>query len=1036
MSNDYTATGKHLSPASFWVPQCLEASAWADHAPFAFWLMERHQPRTLVELGTHGGYSYFAFCQAVKAGNLSTQCYAVDTWRGDEHTGFYDEAFFQRVSDYNEANYAAFSRLVRSTFDEAVKHFSDGSIDLLHIDGLHFYEDVKHDFETWRPKLSDRAIVLFHDTNVRERNFGVFQLWEELRSDFPSFEFLHGHGLGVLGFGPNLPADTLEFFTAAKKPGCATEIRQAYDRLGGAFKTEVIIKERLEDEKGKFTALEATLETSENASRGLEDDVRRLENEIHDFAAREVEMKAGMSAVENTLKQAAARLELQWTHIEELTLRLGAKERELDVQEQKLDAKEEVLRSIKRSTSWRLTAPLRVVRRLPKQILLSIHHVMKASLRIAFYHTPLPQSVKMKLVDASFRIAPVLFENTSVFRRWETRHRREQAEFLVSKRLRPPNEVARPFEIDFSAAVPFQHCPTVTAAPKLAVICHLFYESMTPEFQRYFSNIPFPFDLFISTDTPAKKAIIEKFFEAWDLGKFEVRIAENRGRDIAPKLILFREVYDAYEYVLHVHSKASDHASELGAWRSFLLENLLGTPDIVSSVFAAFAQRSDLGIVASQHFEPMRQWVNWGGNFDVANDVASRMGMVLLPDNALDFPSGSMFWARSSALRPLLDLNLTIEDFDAEGNQIDGTLAHSIERLYYYVCERAQYKWIKISHPPLFEHTPSIIPIESPDSLDQFISEHTLTLTGPDTPKPRAVHPEPVKPAAQLVSRLQEKALGEDQEIDPKTNVAVGIVTFNNSVRQIRTIIKSAQAALTKAGLTSGKRVFVADNSDSSQSLINADDSVNCLPAIGNVGFGKAHNRLMLEAFTNGADIYVAANPDGAFHPNAIRALVKMMRAHRGRALIEAIQFPDEHPKVYDPYTFETYWASGACVAIPRLLFETIGGFDDTFFMFCEDVDLSWRARANGFAVRICPRALFLHKVTNRDTDPARLKMIFNSGIVLARKWGAPKFEDWLTTELKAIGFEPSDVQPVSVPEEWRCVADFEHQLSFSQTRW
>ena len=75
---------------------------------------------------------------------------------------------------------------MRSTFDDALKHFSDGSIDLLHIDGRHFYDDVKHDYESWRPKLSQRAIVVFHDINVRERDFGVFRLWEELRDKYPA----------------------------------------------------------------------------------------------------------------------------------------------------------------------------------------------------------------------------------------------------------------------------------------------------------------------------------------------------------------------------------------------------------------------------------------------------------------------------------------------------------------------------------------------------------------------------------------------------------------------------------------------------------------------------------------------------------------------------------------------------------------------------------------------------------------------------------------------------------------------------------
>src|ERR1700720_3717292 len=171
-----------LSVASFRQPGRIGPQpSWLGHAPFAFWLVEALEPRTLVEVGTHGGFSYFALCEAVQHCRIQTQCYAVDTWLGDEHAGFYSEDVYQDVKRHNDQQYAAFSTLVRSTFDEAVDHFNDGSIALLHIDGRHFYQDVKHDFETWRSKLSNRAVVLIHDTNVREKGFGVFRLWEELR---------------------------------------------------------------------------------------------------------------------------------------------------------------------------------------------------------------------------------------------------------------------------------------------------------------------------------------------------------------------------------------------------------------------------------------------------------------------------------------------------------------------------------------------------------------------------------------------------------------------------------------------------------------------------------------------------------------------------------------------------------------------------------------------------------------------------------------------------------------------------------------
>jgi hypothetical protein len=155
----------------------------------------------VVELGTHTGVSYSAFCQAAKTLQLSTLCFAIDTWRGDEHAGFYPDRVFNDISKFNLVNYASFSTLIRSTFDAALEKFEDGSIDLLHIDGLHTYEAVKHDFETWRCKLSENAVVLFHDIEVRERDFGVFRLWNELRALYPTFTFLHCHGLGVLCVG-------------------------------------------------------------------------------------------------------------------------------------------------------------------------------------------------------------------------------------------------------------------------------------------------------------------------------------------------------------------------------------------------------------------------------------------------------------------------------------------------------------------------------------------------------------------------------------------------------------------------------------------------------------------------------------------------------------------------------------------------------------------------------------------------------------------------------------------------------------------
>lgn len=173
-------------------------SAWLGHRKFAYDLVRNLQPKTFVELGTHYGASFFSMCQAVKDGGIDAKGYAVDTWTGDPHSGGFGSAVYEEVHSIADGFYPEIAVLLRKTFDEALHEFEKGSINLLHIDGYHTYEAVKHDFDTWLPKLADNGVILLHDIMVRHSNFGVYRLWEELKAQYPAAQFEHWHGLGVV----------------------------------------------------------------------------------------------------------------------------------------------------------------------------------------------------------------------------------------------------------------------------------------------------------------------------------------------------------------------------------------------------------------------------------------------------------------------------------------------------------------------------------------------------------------------------------------------------------------------------------------------------------------------------------------------------------------------------------------------------------------------------------------------------------------------------------------------------------------------
>jgi GT2 family glycosyltransferase len=163
-----------------------------------------------------------------------------------------------------------------------------------------------------------------------------------------------------------------------------------------------------------------------------------------------------------------------------------------------------------------------------------------------------------------------------------------------------------------------------------------------------------------------------------------------------------------------------------------------------------------------------------------------------------------------------------------------------------------------------------------------------------------------------------------------------------------------------------------------------------------NLGSARGHNRLLADA---ASDLLVIANPDVLAAPNLLIELVGAW-ARPGTGFVEARQLPIEHPKYYDPRTGETSWASTACAMGSTKLFKALNGFDaDTFFLYCDDVDFSWRVRLAGLKVVHQPLAVVFHdkRLTNEGSwiaGTAERYYSAEAGLLLPYKYSRPDLTD------------------------------------------
>ncbi|MCL2030936.1 MAG: hypothetical protein FWG93_05270, partial [Oscillospiraceae bacterium] len=228
-------------------------------------------------------------------------------------------------------------------------------------------------------------------------------------------------------------------------------------------------------------------------------------------------------------------------------------------------------------------------------------------------------------------------------------------------------------------------------ASRAAVHLHLFYTDMAGLFAERLARIPVPFDLFVSVPEGREDAAAP-FSALKHARRVTVRAVENRGRDVMPMIRVFGERLAEYDVFLHIHAKKSPHDGTLAGWLDHLLDNLLPDEGTVAAILGLFAGHPELGILYPEPPDAFPYWtLTTGSNRDEMVRLFTRLGLEFPEDDPYpDFPAGTMFWARGAALAALLRSRL--DGFPEESGQVDGTLAHAVERSLCLIAARAGYQ--------------------------------------------------------------------------------------------------------------------------------------------------------------------------------------------------------------------------------------------------------------------------------------------------------------------------------------------------------